>query len=153
MALAEKSYSHELNKPFGVVVKIGGKAMMKEFNSELEADEFIKKAEQLREKAPDLEIQKIRRKKRGYEGRAESPAFEPYINPKTNRPVLDSQGRVIYKCKKVPPKRGYLFCTECHEYTKFKEMEIGYGIVTKRCPQCGISINDYYVRVANGLEG
>lgn len=84
-------------------------------------------------------------------GRRNSLAFEPIYNKKKGDYLRDPHGEIIYRSIPVPPKKGYLFCTECHDYKKFKNLPDKYGNVLKRCVECGISINDFHIKTANRL--
>ena len=90
---------------------------------------------------------------KSYERRANSIAFTPVLHPKTEEPMFTPAGLPLYKCVKVPLKKGHLFCTECHEYQKFDNIPSKMGTLEVRCPVCHISIQDFYIRTANGLWG
>lgn len=79
------------------------------------------------------------------EKRADSIAFEAILDADGN-PVMDYRGRPTYNCVSVARKPKHLFCTECHDYKVFQKED---GI--KRCSDCGMSDQDFYVRTANQL--
>lgn len=130
--------AQRLTKPHGVLVTTEGKQVIKEFDTPAEREAFI---EQLR-RFPNVKYEVIERQLFGKAGRATSLAFTQ---------IKLKDGTVTDKCVRVPPKRGYLFCTECHDYRKFKEIDRGYGAVALCCPVCLMSVNDFYIKTANGL--
>lgn len=130
--------AHKLKLEYGVLVTTKDKKVLKEFATKPEADSF---AEQFK-KFPDVKTEVIQRKLFGKEGRPTSIAFQKQIL---------KGGTIDYKVVRVPPKRGMMFCTECHEYVKFKVTERLHGSTANCCPQCGISDNDCYIKTANGL--
>jgi len=50
----------------------------------------------------------------------------------------------------VTLKRGEFWCPYCAQAVRFK-VDVKYRIL--RCPRCGISERDYYVKAANKLWG
>lgn len=130
-----------LTKPWGVLVRTGLKTVLKEFDTEIEAMDFGRKLESF-EKVQEFEI--VERKTRGIYGRATSDAF-------VKVEAKNCPEGFYYKCIPVRPLKGYLFCTECHDYRKFKTTTDVYGMSMKCCPECGIGVNDYYIKTANNL--
>lgn len=127
-----------MTKPHGVLVTTGGKNIIKEFDTPAEREGFI---EQLK-KFPDVVYRSVDRQLFGKPGRATSRGF-------TTMTLKD--GTVTDHCIRVPKIRGMLFCTECHEYRVFEDLPSDFGNVATRCPVCTMSVNDFYIKTANGL--
>lgn len=129
-----------LEKPWGVVVKTEGKIVLKQFDTE---DEAVAFGLQL-SKFDTVEFEIIERSNKGEDGRANSPAFVRVEAPNLKEGYY-------YKCIPVRPLKGHLFCTECHDYKKFRKTVDKYGLEMLCCPDCGIGVNDFYIRTANNL--
>lgn len=130
----------KLDKAFGVLVTIGGKQVLKEFDYDYEVSEFTEKLSQHQE----VEFEVLERITRGIAGRPYSIAF-------VSIPTLNVTGGVWYKCIEVRPLKGHLFCTECHDYKKFSKKKDEYDVDYNCCPDCSIPDTDYYIKTANKL--
>jgi hypothetical protein len=148
MTSAELAY--KLSKPFAILVTINDQQTTKEFDTEAEVISF---AAELKKKLPDATADFIRRKerKKGREGQADSLGFQMVRELKSGNPMLDAFGRIIYKPIPVPARRGFLFCTICHDYKKFSTQYNSYGLDYQGCPDCKVSINDFDVKTCNQL--
>lgn len=131
-----------LVKPWGVVVTTGGKTVLKQFETEPEAMDFGKQLG----KFANVQFEIVEKKSKGIDGRADSIAF---VEMKAG----NVPGGVYYQCVPVRPMKGYLFCTECHDYKKFKDATDGFGLTLHCCPDCGTAKDDFYVKTANNLWG
>jgi hypothetical protein len=148
MTVAELAY--KLEKPFAVVVKVNDQTMKREFDTEEEAAAF---QQAILLKLPTAAPEIIRRKEkvRGRDGQKDSIAFRPVLDPKTGQQMIGGNGKPIFKCIPVPPKRGHLFCTNCHEYKVFSTIRTRYDDTYHGCSDCGMSVNDFDIKTANGL--
>lgn len=131
----------KLDKPFGVLVKTGGKTVLKQFDEEIEVTDFIVQIE----KFSNVEFEILERPKRGIAGRPYSDAF-------VEIQAVNVPGGVWYKCVPVRPRKGVLFCTECHDYRKFIKEVDELTAEFKCCEECGMPDTEYYIRIANGKE-
>ncbi len=132
--------SIKLTRPWGVVVKTGGKVVLKEFDTESEAQSFGQQLSAF----DNVEFEIIEKPTRGIAGRENSLAFVRVDN--RNMP-----GGFFYRCVQVKQEPGRLFCTECHDYRKFVDVTDRYELTLRCCSECGISVNDFYIKTANGL--
>jgi hypothetical protein len=132
--------SLKLDKPWGVVVTTSGKTVLKQFDDEQEAIGFTTQLQ----KFENVEFEIVEKQTRGIHGRANSEAFVRVESK--NMP----EGH-YYKCILVRPRKGFLFCTECHDYKKFHNTTDKYGLTMKCCSDCGIGVGDYNIKTANGL--
>lgn len=130
----------KLDKPFGVIVTVGGKTVLKQFDIRDEAEAFGYQLDEHK----NVEYEILERPTRGVAGR---PYSDAYIAIKTDR----VPGGVWYKCVPVRQHKGYLFCTNCHDYKKFHKEKDEYGSVFNCCPDCGLPDTDSDVKTANGL--
>ena len=129
----------KLDKPFGVLVKTGGRNVLKQFETQSDVEEFIMKLEQFE----NVEYEILERPKTGIAGRPYSPAFVEVV-------ASNVSGGIWYKCIKVRPLKGHLFCTECHEYRKFISKPDTFGNTFNCCPVCDMPDTDFNIKTANG---
>lgn len=132
----------KLDKPWGVVVTTGGKTVLKQFDEEVQAQEFGKQLS----KFDNVEFEIVEKLTKGVHGREHSDAYVKVESK--NYP----EG-YYYKCVPVRQKPGHTFCTECHDYKKFRNATDKLGLTMKGCPDCGISENDFDIKTANNLWG
>lgn len=150
-------------KPYAVAVQIGEKVTGKEFDSETEFKSFLLKAEELKKKAPTLLVKVIRnglskpkpnpvkavptviKDQRKEDSICWTPIYKDGV------PLVDPKGVQLYKCHPVPPKPKVFYCPYCCTYKQWAKVDYGYGLVVKGCSDCGMSDQDYYIKIANNL--
>jgi hypothetical protein len=143
-------------KPYAVAVIMGEKKSAKEFDTEFEMNSFLKKAEELKAKAPSLLVKIIRKpqpkqKKEVIDDPREDSLCWISIHQSGKR-VRDGFGKLMYKCVPAPFKGKNLFyCPYCLGYKEWKTVDLGYGNKEKGCETCGITKNDFNVKSANNL--
>lgn len=129
----------KLDKPFGVVVNTGAKTMLKQFDERHQVEDFVVQLE----KFDNVKFEIVERPRRGAAGRAYSDAF-------VEVPAPNVEGGVTYRCVPVRPRKGVLFCTECHDYRKFVKVIDELSSEYKCCEECGMPDTEYYIQIANG---
>lgn len=134
-------------KPYAVKVVIGSTERVAEFNTDEELSDFLNKAEELKKtKAPNLKVTIIREP----DPRENSLCWEPIFVD--GKPLLDIDGKQMYRC--IPVKRrgkNILYCPYCLQYVEKKAVDLGYGLKVDGCEKCGMTVNDFYMKTANGL--
>lgn len=142
---------YTIEKPFAVVVQTAdGKTMKKEMDTEAEAETF---RASVAAKLPDAKVEIVQKQERirGREGQANSIGFTPVVDRKTMNQMIDAFGRPVYKPIRVPFKRGFLFCTNCHDYRVFGKVPHRYDDSYQGCQECGMGVNDFDIKTCNGL--
>jgi hypothetical protein len=132
-------------EPFAVRVTVGTKVQTKDFMNRSDFDAFIQKAEELKAKAPSLKIEIL--KQVTHSPKEDSLAFE-IIKDENNYPMFDPWGRYLFRAVRVPNKPGVLYCTNCHTYQKFENVD---WASDKAC-KCGMTTRDFDMKIANGVK-
>lgn len=135
------SIEKRMTKEFGVLVtKTDDTTVLKQFDTEDAVYEFIDKLTAISSFTYEI----ITRTRKGIDGRSTSEAFVEIVAGN----VTDGKW---YRCVPVRPRKGMLFCTECHDYKSFTKQEDEYGTIFKACPGCGMPDTEYNIKIANGL--
>lgn len=138
-----------MSSPYALQITINNNKRIKEFNDKRELENYLIKVKEVQKKNPHVTIQtKIIRKPRQVEDkRRESLCWEPY-----EKKILDFAGNEMMRCVPVPKKaKNIIYCPYCLEYKEVKVIDLGYGLKEKGCPDCEITLRDFYMRTANSL--
>lgn len=127
---------------YHVIINSGGKEAVRQFPTEPEAFTVASQALQLKAANPELTV-KVRV---DYgDGHLYVPNEKEQVLSK-GEPVLLVSGKLRRKAEVMPKKVGHIFCTECGFYTKLVDLDYAKG-----CKECGMSVNDFDIKTANGL--
>jgi hypothetical protein len=149
-------------KPYAVSITIGDKVTGKEFDTESEFRAFLLKVTELKKKAPQLVVKILRNGIKPKpvvksqlpsvsldEGKEECMAWKRVI--KDGVPMVDPDGKQVYKAVPVPSKPKVFYCPYCHGYKYWGMVDLDYDLKVKGCVDCGMTINDFNIKTVNGL--
>ena len=90
--------------------------------------------------------------KENYDPRSDSIAWEIAKDNKGNL-ILDHNGKPMYQSVPVATKeKGIIFCPYCNRYVELKTFDLGYGLKTKGCEECSVTIKDFHVKRVNSIK-